>query len=60
VKSISLDPRLNRVELEEVEEKDKELIGSESHWITYEVFHQKKRGIQHQHVCIPVSYHEEV
>lgn len=47
----SYDPRINRLDLSGKEKKDKALVSQEN-WITYEVFHQKKRGDQHTHVGI--------
>jgi ring-1,2-phenylacetyl-CoA epoxidase subunit PaaB len=47
----SNDPRINRLNLPEEEKKDKAL-SSQENWVTYEVFHQKKRGDQHVHVGI--------
>ena len=45
---MSLDPRINRVKtLEEVKP-----IAPHEYWPTYEVFHQKKRGLQPVHVGI--------
>ncbi|MCO6495341.1 MAG: 1,2-phenylacetyl-CoA epoxidase subunit B [Bacteroidetes bacterium] len=47
----SLDPRITRseIELEKPFDEAKEL----DQWQTYEVFHQTKRGQQHQHVgCV--------
>jgi ring-1,2-phenylacetyl-CoA epoxidase subunit PaaB len=47
----SEDPRINRIDLPENEDKKEILTGTEN-WETYEVFHQKKRGDQHVHVGI--------
>ena len=47
----SADPRINRIDLPENEDKKEVLKGTEN-WETYEVFHQKKRGDQHVHVGI--------
>jgi len=47
----SLDPRVNRAEIEENKTLDKELEPLD-HFETYEVFHQKKRGAHHQHVGV--------
>ena len=47
----SFDPRVNRMELPEKEEKKIELKSLDV-WETYEVFHQKKRGDQHVHTGI--------
>jgi len=46
----SLDPRIDREQIE-AEEKFSGLQ-SMDFWQTYEVFHQEKRGEQHQHVGI--------
>ena len=43
----SLDPRVNRLKLSETEA---EPIHTNSHLVTWEVFHQDKRGKQHVHV----------
>jgi ring-1,2-phenylacetyl-CoA epoxidase subunit PaaB len=48
MKIVSLDPRVNRME---IPENHTELTKDDS-WHTYEVFHQKKRGAQHTHVGI--------
>jgi ring-1,2-phenylacetyl-CoA epoxidase subunit PaaB len=51
MKVISLDPRVNRIsDLPSGEETV--IIDHQEGWITYEVFHQKKRGTQHTHVGI--------
>ena len=47
----SFDPRINRMDLPENEDK-KEVLEEVENWETYEVFHQKKRGDQHVHVGI--------
>jgi ring-1,2-phenylacetyl-CoA epoxidase subunit PaaB len=47
----SFDPRIDRLNLPDAENKEKALNPLES-WETYEVFHQKKRGEQHVHVGI--------
>jgi ring-1,2-phenylacetyl-CoA epoxidase subunit PaaB len=44
----SLDPRVNRLDFPE-QATPKEGLDQ---WITWEVFHQKKRGDQHEHVGI--------
>ena len=51
MKLISLDPRVTRMEFSEGE-NPKELLDNLDHWPTYEVFVQKKRGDQHEHVGI--------
>lgn len=45
----SLDPRINRLDLQHVKDG---VQATNSHWITYEVFHQEKRGKQAVHVGI--------
>lgn len=44
----SLDPRMNRIQFPEETEPKKDL----DQWETWEVFHQRKRGEQHEHVGI--------
>lgn len=51
MKLVSLDPRVGRMELADDAAPDS-LIKELDHWPTYEVFAQKKRGDQHQHVGI--------
>lgn len=46
----SLDPRVNRLNLSDDEKSP--VLDKEENWITWEVFHQKKRGEQHVHVGI--------
>jgi ring-1,2-phenylacetyl-CoA epoxidase subunit PaaB len=50
MKKISLDPRVNRLTLEEAEDMDPLRKGEM--WPTYEVFKQEKRGKQHIHTGI--------
>lgn len=50
MKNISLDPRVNRVELPE--ESHTTVLAEQDNWITWEVFHQKKTGAQHSHAGI--------
>ena len=45
-----IDPRIKRLDLERNPEKV-ELTSNED-WVTFEVFHQRKRGEQHEHVGI--------
>ncbi len=45
----SLDPRITRAQVTPGNTED---MGELIHFQTYEVFHQKKRGAQHQHVGI--------
>lgn len=44
----SLDPRVTRENLPE--KPDNNSIEDLNHWITYEVFHQSKKGDRHTHV----------
>ena len=46
---ISLDPRVNRLDLQKVNEGD---VHTNSHLVTWEVFHQDKRGKQPVHVGV--------
>lgn len=48
---VSLDPRVNRMNLPETE-NPKNTVDNFDHWQTYEVFTQKKRGLQHVHAGI--------
>lgn len=52
MKHISLDPRVNRMELETPEDQIVQIDAEKEGWITYEVFHQKKTGTQHIHAGI--------
>lgn len=45
----SLDPRISRAQISDDLGMEQELKPLE-HFETYEVFHQKKRGMHHQHV----------
>lgn len=45
----SLDPRVQRLDLQRAEEGEP-AVSKHEYWSTYEVFHQGKRGKQHQHV----------
>ncbi len=45
----SLDPRVNRLDFSKVTEGD---TASDSHWVTWEVFHQEKKGKQVIHVGV--------
>lgn len=58
-KYISLDPRMNRVQLPMQPEAFGGL-GEMGHWQTYEVFHQKSRGEQHTHVGIVHAPNKEM
>lgn len=49
MKDKSLDPRINRLDMHHVENGVKP---TNTHWVTYEVFHQDKRGKQPIHVGI--------
>ncbi|MGH2575810.1 MAG: hypothetical protein ACRDFC_08950 [Ignavibacteria bacterium] len=55
----SFDPRVNRLGLHSLEEKE-EVLHKEEEWGTYEVFHQKKRGEQHIHVGIVHAPNPEI
>jgi ring-1,2-phenylacetyl-CoA epoxidase subunit PaaB len=46
----SLDPRISREQIEENNPINP--LAEMDQWETYEVFHQKKRGEQHEHVGI--------
>lgn len=58
MKYISLDPRFSRIELPG-EEVKVELQAPDS-WQTYEVFHQKKKGVHHSHVGIVHAPNQEM
>ena len=45
----SLDPRIKRLDLKKIEEG---IVQTNSHLITYEVFHQEKRGKQAVHAGV--------
>lgn len=45
----SLDPRITRAEITE-EIGNEKVLDKLSHWQTYEVFHQTKKGDRHVHV----------
>ncbi len=50
---LSLDPRVNRMELDENKNPYVEnVVAKQENWHTYEVFHQKRKGMQHIHVGI--------
>lgn len=49
----SLDPRVARMEIDENENPYVSgLVSEKENWHTYEVFHQKRKGMQHIHVGI--------
>jgi ring-1,2-phenylacetyl-CoA epoxidase subunit PaaB len=50
MKEISLDPRVNRMELPD--QTHETTLAAGENWPTYEVFTQKKRGAQHTHAGI--------
>jgi len=52
MQELSLDPRVNRLNLEDSEEKEERPVEDKDHGQTFEVFHQKKKGTQHQHVGV--------
>ena len=45
----SIDPRVNRLNLDTLKH---EQVAADENWASWEVFHQKKRGEQHEHVGI--------
>ena len=49
MKIVSLDPRVTRAEIEEQSDYS---VDKGGHFQTFEVFHQTKRGQQHEHVGI--------
>jgi ring-1,2-phenylacetyl-CoA epoxidase subunit PaaB len=51
MKILSLDPRIARLS-DLPEESETIVIEHQEGWLTYEVFHQKKKGTQHVHVGI--------
>lgn len=52
MKEISLDPRVNRMNLPEETQKGEQVVNQKDYWITFEVFLQKKKGTQHSHAGI--------
>jgi ring-1,2-phenylacetyl-CoA epoxidase subunit PaaB len=50
MKNISLDPRVNRLDLPAQDHTT--IVPEKEGWITFEVFHQKKTGAQHSHAGI--------
>ena len=52
MKEISLDPRVNRMDLPGETSKDEQVVDQKDYAITYEVFLQKKKGTQHSHAGI--------
>jgi ring-1,2-phenylacetyl-CoA epoxidase subunit PaaB len=48
----SLDPRVNRLNLAEDKPQAESLLSENNHFITYQVFHQKKTGDKHVSVGI--------
>ncbi len=45
----SLDPRVNRLDLKKITDGEQ---NTNTHWITWEVFHQEKKGKQAVHVGV--------
>jgi len=45
----SMDPRINRLDLKKVNDGEQ---ATNTHWITWEVFHQEKKGKQPIHVGV--------
>lgn len=58
IKEPITDPRIKRLDLDEVFGKGR--VTENENWITWEVFHQKKRGDQHIHVGIVHAPDEEL
>ena len=52
MKTISLDPRVTRMGIDDEENMPDAVLSNQELWETFEVFHQKKRGAQHVHVGI--------
>jgi len=52
MKEVSLDPRVNRINLPEETQEGEQVVGEQDYGITYEVFIQKKKGAQHTHAGI--------
>lgn len=52
MKNISLDPRVNRMDFSEGENSTETLKPEVDQWETFQVFTQKRRGDQHEHVGI--------
>lgn len=48
----AIDPRVTRMGLNIEESLPQETLHQQDNWITYEVFHQEKRGAQHVHAGI--------
>lgn len=57
---LSLDPRVDRLKLSNESPYADNVVENEGYWDTYQVFHQKKRGQQHQHVGIVHAPNEEM
>lgn len=51
MKILSLDPRINRIS-DLPSDQETVIVEHREGWITFEVFHQKKKGTQHVHVGI--------
>jgi ring-1,2-phenylacetyl-CoA epoxidase subunit PaaB len=50
----SLDPRVNRLQLDAGQQHPDAVLAKEDHWETYQVFHQRKRG--DKHVCVGIVH----
>ncbi|MDZ4838702.1 MAG: hypothetical protein SGJ04_01715 [Bacteroidota bacterium] len=50
MENISLDPRFQRAKLPELDEEV--ILNASDSFVTFEVFHQKKKGTHHSHVGI--------
>jgi len=49
---LSLDPRVNRLQVEQVPEHQPPVLVPGDHWPSYQVFHQRRRGEKHSSVGI--------
>ncbi len=52
MKELSIDPRVNRMNLPEETQKGEQVVDQQDYGVTYEVFIQKKKGTQHSHAGI--------
>ncbi|NBW32765.1 MAG: 1,2-phenylacetyl-CoA epoxidase subunit B [Cytophagia bacterium] len=49
---LSLDPRVNRLQAEQVSDDQGPVLAAGDHWPSYQVFHQRRRGEKHSSVGI--------
>ena len=49
---LSLDPRVNRLQAEQVSAEQGPVLAPGDHWPSYQVFHQRRRGEKHSSVGI--------